>query len=107
MAWEKRRKSSYYYKSRREGKKVRRTYMGHGPEAQLSAQLDVERRQQRQAERTEWVDFVARVQEADAALENLSRHCRLLAAAVLLTQGFHSHNGQWRRYRVRKRDQSV
>jgi hypothetical protein len=102
MAWEKRRKSTYYYRSRRIGNKVCRDYMGCGQEAQRSAELDVQRRVQRQAERTGWADFVSRMEEADAALENLSRYCRLLTAAVLLTQGFHSHNGEWRRYRARR-----
>jgi hypothetical protein len=102
MAWEKRHKSTYYYRSLRVGKKVRRDYMGSGPEAQLSADLDIQRRERRLVERVGWTDFVARVREADAALENLSRHCRLLMAVVLLAQGFHSHNSEWRKYRVRR-----
>ena len=76
--------------------------VGSGPEAQLSADLDIQRRERRLVERVGWTDFVARVREADAALENLSRHCRLLMAVVLLAQGFHSHNSEWRKYRVRR-----
>jgi hypothetical protein len=104
VAWEKRHKSTYYFRSRRKGNKVCRDYMGCGQEAQRSAELDVQRRRQRQTERAGWADFVARLQEADAALENLSQHCRLLTAAVLLTRGLHNHNGEWRRYRVRRRN---
>jgi hypothetical protein len=78
--------------------------MGCGPEAQRSADLDIQRRERRQVERAEWTGFVARVQEAEIALQNLSRHCQLLMAAVLLERGLHSHNGQWRRYRDRKGD---
>jgi hypothetical protein len=107
MAWQKRGKSHYYYRSRRVGTKTFRDYMGSGQVAQLSAELDVQRREQRQADRTGWVDFVSHVQEADAALESLNRHCRVLAAAVLLIQGFHCHNGEWRRYRVRRRNVSA
>jgi hypothetical protein len=103
MAWQQRGKSHFYYRSRREGTKTFRDYMGRGPEAELSANLDIQRREQRQAARAGWAEFVARVQEADAALDNLSRHCRLLAATVLLTHGFRCHNGEWRRYRVRRR----
>jgi hypothetical protein len=100
MAWEKRDKCRYYYRSRRVGSKVSREYLGCGPIAQMSAELDVQRRCDREAYRTTWADVQAQLQEADARLDDLNRHCRLLASAVLIAHGFHQHHGEWRRRRV-------
>jgi hypothetical protein len=100
MAWEKRDKRRYYYRSRRVGSKVSREYLGSGPIAQMSAELDVQRRCDREAYRTTWADFRAQLHEADAMLDDLRRHCQLLAWAVLLVHGVHYHRGEWRRRRV-------
>ena len=107
MAWEKRHKSNCYYRSRRVGDKVLRDYMGRGPEAELSAELDVQRRQQHQTERAGWADFVSEVLAADGMVDDLNRHCQLLASALFLISGFHNHNGEWRRCRACKHKQSV
>jgi hypothetical protein len=107
MAWEMRGKSTYYYRTGRVGKKVCRDYMGCGSEAQLSAELDVQRRERCQAERAGWADFVSEVQAADGSVADLNRHCQLLASAVFLISGFHNHNGEWRRRRVYKHKRSA
>jgi hypothetical protein len=100
MAWENRGNARYYYRSRRVGTKVRRDYVGAGPLGQLSAELDQRRRREREADQATWADFLARVQAADAKHDDLSRHCQLLALAVLLAHGLHNHRGEWRRRRV-------
>lgn len=100
MAWEKRRRGTFYYRSRRVGDRVHRDYMGRGEIAELSAQLDSRRREQRKVNQATWAEFVSRIQHADALVDNLARHCRLLATAVFVSSGYHSHNGEWRRRRV-------
>jgi hypothetical protein len=100
MAWEKRDKAKYYYRMRRVGPKVKRDYFGCGPIAEMSAELDAQRRSERDAQRSAWADFLARSNLADATVDDLSRHCQLLASAVLLVHGVHYHRGEWRRRRV-------
>jgi hypothetical protein len=106
MAWEKRDKARYYYRSRRIGRKVTRQYLGCGPIAHMSAELDEQRRSERSAQRSAWADFHTRISEADAALDALSRHCRLLAWGILLVHGVHNHRGEWRRRRVFRNKQA-
>lgn len=100
MAWEKRNKARYFYRSRRVGPKVKRDYFGSGPIAEMSAELDAQRRSEQEAQRSAWADLLARIKEADATLNDLNRHCQHLAWAVLLVHGVRYHRGEWRRRRV-------
>jgi hypothetical protein len=102
MAWAKRGQSAYYYRSQRVGKRVVSEYLGSGPEAEISARLDSRRREQRRETRELWNRSVARLQEADRLLDELSRRSQLLASAVLILSGLHNHNGEWRRRRVNR-----
>ncbi len=79
-----------------------RDYFGRGPLAELSAELDQQRRQEQAACDTAWSEFIAAVEEGDATLDDLTRHSQLLAAAILVLHGFHNHHGEWRRRRVFK-----
>ena len=89
----------YYYRSRREGRRVVTEYLGAGELAQAIAQLDVleqwERAQERAAIRAER----AREREVDRNLDAAGDLLRLLAQATLLVNGYHAHKGQWRRRR--------
>src|SRR5271157_4124149 len=102
MAWAKRGQSAYYYRSTRVGKRVVSEYLGSGPEAEISARLDTRRREQRRESRELWDRFVARLQEADRLLAEMSRRSQLLASAILILSGLHNHNGEWRRRRVNR-----
>jgi hypothetical protein len=64
-----------------------------GPEAQLAAALDAQRRRDRSAGR-------AALQAADKALTELDQAASLLLQAALLGAGFQQHDrGAWRRRR--------
>ena len=96
MSWERRKGSSYYYKGAREGKRVRKVYLGGGPEAVEAARVDAERRAQEQAERT----ARAEVEQLDAQNDQICRAVQRLMAAVLYSAGFHQHaRGAWRKRR--------
>jgi hypothetical protein len=96
MSWERRRGRDYYYRGIREGKRVRKVYLGGGPEAVEAARVDAERRAQEQAERMER----AEVETLDAQMDQLCRLVQRLMTAVLYSAGFHQHDrGEWRKRR--------
>src|SRR5947208_1666991 len=99
MGWKKINGHSYYYRSVREGDRVRSEYVGQGEMAALIARAnefernhresmrkaaELERKDEDQEERAiaEWFDGVQAV--ADEAMR---------------AAGFHKHKGQWRRKR--------
>lgn len=100
MAWESRGAGRYYYRARREGRRVVKSYVGAGPLAEAVAELDRGERAalahaRAEAER----DRVAR-KRVDRALEVLGSSVNAALAATLTAAGFHRHNrGEWRRRR--------
>ena len=54
MGWEERRGRLYYYRSVRQGKRVRKEYVGGGTLGQLAAELDELERLQREEEEASW-----------------------------------------------------
>ncbi len=102
MAWEARRRGRgpYYTRSRKEHGRVRREYFGKGPEAQLAAALDAQRRRDRQARRDHLRADRERWEGAAALLSELTEIADLLLRAALLGDGYHQHRrGAWRRKR--------
>lgn len=101
MTWESRKgRGAYYTRSRREGGRVVREYVGTGETARLIAEFDRMERDEREAEAA-----IQREQrKQDAELDGLvSDFCGLvdgLARGLLLTEGYHQHHyGEWRRRR--------
>jgi hypothetical protein len=99
MAWEQRRNRRYYYRKRREGKRVVSEYVGASDFAKLGEAIDAEaraeRESQRQAQRQER-------QQAEAGERELKRLADLaddLTRAVLIASGYHTHRRQWRKAR--------
>ena len=96
MGWEKKGNNSYYYRKRREGKRVISEYVGAGPVAEMIALLDEEERQQREFERQQWrAERVADqelVKEIDGAVDLVRQVARLACIA----SGAHQHKRQWR-----------
>jgi hypothetical protein len=96
VSWERRKGSSYYYRGIREGKRVRKVYLGGAPEAVAAARVDAERRVHEQAERT----ARAEVEQLDAQMDRMCRVVQRLMTAVLYSEGFHRHDrGEWRKRR--------
>ena len=97
MGWQRRAGQRYFYRCLRIGGRPRRVYYGRGEAAEEQARLEVERRQERQAERAALVAELAQVASADRALEALRALAGLLARASLIVAGLHEHHGEWRR----------
>ncbi len=92
-------RGGYWYRSRREGRRVVTDYLGNSELAALLAEDDAmeaaERELERQAERARR----EREREIDAQVDAAGDELRLLVRAHLLANGYHQHKGQWRRRR--------
>ncbi len=99
MAWEQRGDGRYYYRSVRDGEKVRKEYVGAGELAETSARTDEAIRRAR-AERRErgraQVDGARELVEMGGALDAAAE---ILARAEMVAAGLHRHKGEWRRRR--------
>jgi len=96
---EKRNGHVYFYKSRRDGEKVRKVYVGAGEFAHVAAKLDEAKRQQREEEVAYWKAERERLEASAAFLKELEEAAEVLTRAHLLASGCHQHKGQWRRRR--------
>jgi len=100
VGWENRERGGpYYTRSRREGERVRREYIGSGPFAELCASSDNVLHEQRELERLEGRERVARREALAEPLEELDELAGVLVRAALVAGGYHRHKGEWRKRR--------
>ena len=93
------RRGRYYYRSKREGKRVTTQYLGTGEWADAMALLDDIERQERALEREAMQEEMAREREVDHQLDARGAQVRALTEAVLVANGYHRHKGTWRKRR--------
>jgi hypothetical protein len=102
MGWKPIKGRSYFYRSVREGDRVRSEYVGAGETASLVALLIASERDQKEAERQAWK---AERDQADAEERELADWCdriEALASAVMVAAEYHRHHrGEWRKRRKR------
>ena len=101
MGWEERRGRPYYYRSVREGKRVRKEYVGGGALGQLVAKHDELERLQRKEEEASWKEERQRLERSAGFLRELEEAVEILTRAELLASGYHRHKGTWRMLRER------
>jgi hypothetical protein len=103
MGWEQRaRGGRYYTRSRKDGGRVVREYVGGGLIGELAARQDTARAARRAAEAAAWRRHRATVESAEASLKALCDQADMLMCGTLLLAGYHQHHrGQWRRPRER------
>ena len=96
MGWKTINGRRYYYKSEREGGRVKTTYFGAGESGLMMPQLALfgrrERPSWREANREER-------EESDAeepAVSEWFDDVQAVADAAMIAAGFHKHKGQWR-----------
>ena len=97
MGWERRQGTGYYYRSRRVGGRVVKTYFGRGEVARVAEQLDAADRRRRAAEGAALATERSRLAPAEAALAALDAACDLMLGATLLAAGCRHHHYSWRR----------
>ena len=101
MGWEERRGRPYYYRSVREGKRVRKEFVGGGALGQLAAQMDELERLQRKEEEAYCKEERERLQRSAGFLRELEEAAEILTRAEFLVAGYRKRKGEWRRLRER------
>jgi hypothetical protein len=89
----------YYYRSVRDGEKVRKLYVGAGEFARICSETDILRRNSRRAQRERERAELERLEGLVAPLEEVSEAAKVLLIAHLVAGGHRKHKGEWRRAR--------
>ena len=99
--WERRARGGLYYtRSRKEGGRVVREYVGGGILGELAARLDAEDRQRREEMAASRREERERLDPLSAPVEELCDAAEVIARAVLIASGYRRHNrGEWRKRR--------
>jgi len=97
MAWEKRRNGrEYYYRARRVGDRIEKTYVGGGAKGQAAAAADRAARKSRaEARQGDWEKLLD-VDQLVIGLEELARNLDLIVTCQALCAGWKKHSRQWR-----------
>jgi hypothetical protein len=97
VAWERRGDGVYYYKTERQGGRVRKRYIGNGELAHIIAHADETRRRvwaERKAKERAELDEARSLASAGGELYEA---VEVLAVAELVAAGYHRHKGgEWR-----------
>ena len=99
MAWERRGGQAYYYRSVRDGSRVKQEYLGAGEVAEALAQADETIRRVRELERARGRAEAERLEDLADPVLRLDEAAEVLLRAELVAAGFHRHKGVWRRGR--------
>jgi hypothetical protein len=98
VPWQIIRRRRYYYRNRKVAGRVLKEYVGTGPQAELAAALDAQRRQERRDKADARKAAQARLAPVEGALHGLFEGLGVLHKAALIAAGYHQHShGAWRR----------
>jgi hypothetical protein len=89
----------YYYRSIRNGEKVRKLYVGAGEFARICSEIDLLRRTGQRAQRERDRVELERIKGLVAPLEEVSEATKVLVTAHLVDGGYRKRKGEWRRAR--------
>jgi len=105
MSWEQRGGSGWYYtRSRRQGGKLIREYIGAGPSADVASKIDRAAQAKRAAIRAAFFDECRTVRTASEQTREASAAARSNLLSGMAALGFQLHSrGEWRRTRVVKK----
>jgi hypothetical protein len=89
----------YYYRSVRDGEKVRKRYVGAGEFARVCSETDILRRTSRRAQREQDRAELEKLKDLVAPVVEVSDAADVLVIAHLVDGGYRKHKGEWRRAR--------
>jgi hypothetical protein len=99
MGWKTINGRRYFYKSEREGGRVKSTYFGAGESGSLMAEWIALERLERAAEREREREGREESDAEERAISDWFDDVQAMADATLFVAGLHRHKGQWRRRR--------
>ncbi len=101
MAWEKRERGGLYYtRSRKEGGRVIREYVGAGVLGEIAALEDEYERRLREEDAAFWGEQREQLEALSAPVDELCEAAEVFTRATLLAAGYRQHNrGEWRKKR--------
>ena len=100
VGWKRINGGLYYYRSRREGGRVRTEYLGPAGQAELFTYLDAEDKEQREAERERERAEREAIEREESELAGWFGRVEAIAQAALNAAGYHQHKrGEWRKRR--------
>lgn len=100
MAWEERERGGrYYYRSKRDGERVRKEYVGGDEFAEALAHCDETMRLIRKLERDKDREEVERLEALAAPVLEIDEAVDVLARAAIVAGGYRRRKGEWRRAR--------
>lgn len=91
--------NGYWYRSVREGGRVRKVYIGTDEGARFAAACDNERQQEGQRQRLELQALIAQEGSGDKAVDAIIAQLNAVQSAALTASGYHNHSGTWRKKR--------
>jgi hypothetical protein len=89
----------YFYKSEREGGRVKSTYFGAGEDGSLMAAIVAFECSERAAERVQMREEREEADAEDRAVSGWFDDVQAVADAAMVAAGLHKHKGRWRRKR--------
>ncbi len=99
MGWKTINGHRYYYKSERDGGRVKTTYFGAGEAGTLMAEMVALERLERAADREEFREQREEFMAEETAVSEWFDGVQAVADAAMISAGFHKHKRQWRRKR--------
>ena len=97
MAWIRKGNQEYYYRSRRQGSHVISEYVGNGPLAELSAEIDQAERQERSARQKQERQRQQEYKQAERTADQAGDLINMITQAAYLATGHYTHKRQWRK----------
>ena len=99
MAWERRRgsRNHYYYRSVRQGRRVRKVYFGAGLAGEIAASLDASVRRDREQRAAAVEESRTRYAAALEPLVQLEGCVSALLRGALASAGYDCRHGKWRK----------
>lgn len=99
MAWEERNGRMYYYRKRREGKRVISEYVGGDLWGGLAEIFDMEDKQEAEQKRAELREQKEAALRLDKRIKEIEKYTKVMTWVGLLLAGYHTHKRQWRKLR--------
>jgi hypothetical protein len=104
MGWEDRNGKRYYYRKRREGRRVVSEYIGSGFMGELAEDMDLVDRAENHQARQLWKTTKQSADAIASQARQVEKVTQAMTRALLLLSGYHVHKRQWRKRRDGRRN---